>query len=146
VCSRSTIVFDVDTRMYVQEDRIADLELKNEELEKFKYVLNYKVQELERLIRPREEEIERMRNQLLEVNKTVHIDWCSHGILTQCNVESFIVFEFLFSCCCQSIMNENCVRCFVDDSSRFISSLSISSCSICACVCVCVCVCCLCPI
>ncbi|CAF4648755.1 unnamed protein product [Rotaria sp. Silwood1] len=48
-------------------DRISDLELKNQELEKFQYVLNYKIEELTRLIQPREQEIERMRNQLLEM-------------------------------------------------------------------------------
>ncbi|CAF2959691.1 unnamed protein product [Rotaria sp. Silwood2] len=48
-------------------DRINDLELKNQELEKFQYVLNYKIDELTRLIKPREQEIERMRNQLLEM-------------------------------------------------------------------------------
>ncbi|CAF1133715.1 unnamed protein product [Rotaria sordida] len=48
-------------------DRINDLELKNQELEKFQYVLKYKIDELTRLIKPREQEIERMRNQLLEM-------------------------------------------------------------------------------
>ena len=50
-------------------NRLNELELKNQELEKFKYVLNYKIDELDRLIRPRQEEIERMKNQLLEVNE-----------------------------------------------------------------------------
>ena len=44
-----------------------DLDTKNQELEKFQYVLNYKIDELTRLINPRELEIEHMRNQLLEV-------------------------------------------------------------------------------
>lgn len=52
----------------MQADRIADLELKNKELEKFQYVLEYKKEELTRLIEPREKEIDRMRNQLLEVH------------------------------------------------------------------------------
>ena len=42
--------------------------MKNQELEKFKYVLDYKIYELQRLIEPRDEEIERMKNQLLKVN------------------------------------------------------------------------------
>jgi len=42
--------------------------LKNQELEKFQYVLRYKIDELERLIQPREQEIEYMKNQLVEVN------------------------------------------------------------------------------
>ncbi|CAF0950735.1 unnamed protein product [Adineta steineri] len=48
-------------------DRINDLGLKNQELEKFQYVLNYKIDELTRLIKPREEEIARMQNQLLKM-------------------------------------------------------------------------------
>ncbi|CAF5106148.1 unnamed protein product, partial [Rotaria magnacalcarata] len=50
-----------------KQERICDLELKNQELEKFQYVLNYKISELTRLIQPREQEIERMKNQLLEM-------------------------------------------------------------------------------
>ena len=50
---------------------MSDLELKNQELEKFQYVLKYKIDELQRLIQPREQEIERMRNQLVEVNRRV---------------------------------------------------------------------------
>lgn len=52
----------------IQLDRIGDLELKNQELEKFQYVLNYKIDELSRLIHPREVEIDRMKDQLVEVN------------------------------------------------------------------------------
>ncbi|UJR36357.1 hypothetical protein I4U23_029083 [Adineta vaga] len=48
-------------------ERINDLGLKNQELEKFQYVLKYKIDELTRLIEPRNEEIERMRNQLLKM-------------------------------------------------------------------------------
>lgn len=55
----------------IQNDRINDLELKNQELEKFRYVLNYKIDELTRLIRPREEEIERMKDQLLQVTALI---------------------------------------------------------------------------
>ncbi|CAF3214390.1 unnamed protein product [Rotaria socialis] len=50
-----------------KQERISDLELKNQELEKFQYVLRYKIDELTRLIQPREQEIERMKNQLLEM-------------------------------------------------------------------------------
>ena len=52
---------------------MGDLELKNQELEKFQYVLKYKIDELQRLIQPREQEIERMRNQLVEVNTRVRV-------------------------------------------------------------------------
>lgn len=47
------------------------MELKNQELEKFRYVLHYKIDELTRLIRPREEEIERMKDQLLQVTALI---------------------------------------------------------------------------
>ena len=62
--------------VFIQLDRISDLELKNQELEKFQYVLNYKIDELTRLINPREVEIERMRNQLLEVEFLLLISLC----------------------------------------------------------------------
>lgn len=58
----------------IQSDRIRDLDLKNQELEKFQYVLEYKIGELTRLINPRMIEIERMKNQLIEVNNSV----CQH--------------------------------------------------------------------
>jgi len=48
-------------------DRIHDLELKNQELEKFQYVLEYKIDELTRLINPRTQEIEFMKKQYVEV-------------------------------------------------------------------------------
>ena len=41
-----------------KEKRIYDLRKKNQELEKFKFVLNYKIQELKRQIMPRKKEIQ----------------------------------------------------------------------------------------
>ena len=51
----------------VQERRIYDLKKKNQELEKFKFVLDYKIKELKKQIEPREEEIRRMKDQIQEV-------------------------------------------------------------------------------
>lgn len=47
-----------------KEARIYDLRKKNQELEKFKFVLNYKIQELKRQILPRKREIQDMREQM----------------------------------------------------------------------------------
>jgi chromosome segregation ATPase len=44
-----------------KERRIFDLKKKNAELEKFKFVLDYKIKELKREIIPREEEISKMK-------------------------------------------------------------------------------------
>ena len=40
-----------------QEKRIYDLKKKNQELEKFKFVLDYKIKELKKQIEPRENDI-----------------------------------------------------------------------------------------
>ena len=41
----------------LQEKRIYDLKKKNQELEKFKFVLDYKIKELKKQIEPRENDI-----------------------------------------------------------------------------------------
>jgi len=51
----------------VQEKRIYDLKKKNQELEKFKFVLDYKIKELKKQIEPREKDIKQMREQIVEV-------------------------------------------------------------------------------
>lgn len=54
--------------MYVvQEKRIYDLKKKNQELEKFKFVLDYKIKELKRQMEPRENEIKEMKEQIRKV-------------------------------------------------------------------------------
>jgi hypothetical protein len=57
---REETVVDKDKRIY-------DLRKKNQELEKFKFVLNYKIQELKRQIMPRKKEIQDMREQIMEM-------------------------------------------------------------------------------
>jgi WD40 repeat protein len=57
---REDTVADKDARIY-------ELKKKNQELEKFKFVLNYKIQELKRQIMPRKKEIADMREQLKEM-------------------------------------------------------------------------------
>jgi len=43
------------------------LKKKNQELEKFKFVLDYKIKELKKQIEPREKDIKQMREQISEV-------------------------------------------------------------------------------
>ena len=51
----------------LQEKRIYDLKKKNQELEKFKFVLDYKIKELKKQIEPRESDINNMKEQIQEV-------------------------------------------------------------------------------
>ena len=48
----------------LQEKRIYDLKKKNQELEKFKFVLDYKIKELKKQIEPRENDIKAMKDQI----------------------------------------------------------------------------------
>lgn len=54
---------------HLQEKRIYDLKKKNQELEKFKFVLDYKIKELKKQIEPRENEIKVMKEQIQEVRR-----------------------------------------------------------------------------
>lgn len=56
-----------DETLEEKDARIYDLRKKNQELEKFKFVLNYKIQELQRQIAPRQREIKDMREQTKEM-------------------------------------------------------------------------------
>jgi chromosome segregation ATPase len=51
-----------------KEKRIFDLKKKNQELEKFRFVLDYKIKELKLQIAPREHEIATMKKQIEEMN------------------------------------------------------------------------------
>lgn len=57
----------VDFLLLPQEKRIYDLKKKNQELEKFKFVLDYKIKELRKQMEPRENEIKRMKDQIEKV-------------------------------------------------------------------------------
>lgn len=61
----------------MQEKRIYDLKKKNQELEKFKFVLDYKIKELKKQIEPKEKEIKQMKDQISEVRVTLnrHFIW-----------------------------------------------------------------------
>lgn len=58
---------DREDALTEKDARIGDLKKKNQELEKFKFVLNYKVQELKRQILPRKREITELRTQLQDM-------------------------------------------------------------------------------
>lgn len=51
--------------------RIQELKKKTQELEKFKFVLDYKIKELKREIGPREEEIAKMKEQISNMNAEI---------------------------------------------------------------------------
>lgn len=64
-----------------KDKRIYDLKKKNQELEKFKFVLDYKIKELKRQIEPRENEIADMRTQvyictLSRPHVSMHLTFC----------------------------------------------------------------------
>ena len=50
---------------------------KNQELEKFKFVLDYKIKELKKQIEPRENDIKAMKEQIQEVNDLVLVFFVS---------------------------------------------------------------------
>lgn len=52
-----------------KERRIYDLKKKNQELEKYKFVLSYKIDELKKQIEPRETDIKNYKEQIQEVNE-----------------------------------------------------------------------------
>ena len=64
-----------------QEKRIYDLKKKNQELEKFKFVLDYKIKELKKQIEPRENDIKAMKEQIQEVG--FHFPSKTDGFLTK---------------------------------------------------------------
>ena len=64
-----------DETIQDKENRIYDLKKKNQELEKFKFVLDYKIRELKKQIEPREKDIVDMKVQIGQVRRS---DGCSH--------------------------------------------------------------------
>ena len=55
---------DRDNTISEKEKRIYDLKKKNQELEKFKFVLDHKIKELKKQIEPKDDEIADMRDQI----------------------------------------------------------------------------------
>ena len=53
---------------------ISEVQKKNQELEKFKFVLDYKIHELDRQIKPREAKIQEINKQIEEMKwRLIHI-------------------------------------------------------------------------
>lgn len=58
-----------------KERRMAELKAKNKELEKFKFVLDYKLRELAKEIEPRDEQITKMRETIRELDDELQRDF-----------------------------------------------------------------------
>jgi chromosome segregation ATPase len=56
-----------------KERRVYDLKKKNQELEKFKFVLDYRIKELKEQVEPRENEISDMSDQIQDINVELEI-------------------------------------------------------------------------
>ena len=56
-----------------KENRIFDLKKKNQELEKFKFVLDYRIRELKKKIEPREMEISEMKKQMKDMDSELEL-------------------------------------------------------------------------
>ena len=62
-------IMERDTMIGDKEKKIYSLKKKTQELEKFKFVLDYKIRELKRDIAPRGMEINRLRKETNEMDK-----------------------------------------------------------------------------
>jgi len=71
------------------------LKKKNQELEKFKFVLDYKIQELKKQIEPRENDIKAMKDQIQEVCALCSTRKC-------CNSSFCLLVMLMYDILCQS--------------------------------------------
>ena len=60
---------DKDIAIGIAEKKIYSLKKKTQDLEKFKFVLDYKIKELKRDIAPRDNEINKLKNELHSMDK-----------------------------------------------------------------------------
>merc|ERR1711907_479987 len=68
ISEEKEVIKSRDDQIGVREKKIYELKKKNQELEKFKFVLDYKIKELKRQIEPREAEIADLRRQVEEMD------------------------------------------------------------------------------
>ena len=68
---KATEIRDKDIAIGEREKKIYQLKKKTQELEKFKFVLDYKIKELKRDIAPREMEITRLKKETNEMDKNL---------------------------------------------------------------------------
>merc|ERR1712167_35912 len=72
-----------DDQIGVREKKIYELKKKNQELEKFKFVLDYKIKELKRQIEPREAEISTMKGKVKDMDGELEKYHASNAQLDQ---------------------------------------------------------------
>ncbi|KAJ3066607.1 Cilia- and flagella-associated protein 57 [Podochytrium sp. JEL0797] len=70
-----------DDTIQDKEKRIYDLKKKNQELEKFKFVLDYKIAELKKQVEPREKDIVLLSRQIKEMDEELHEYQKKHDVL-----------------------------------------------------------------
>ncbi|KAJ3241573.1 hypothetical protein HDU81_000112 [Chytriomyces hyalinus] len=70
-----------DDTIQDKEKRIYDLKKKNQELEKFKFVLDYKIAELKKQVEPREKDIVLLSTQIKEMDDELHQYQKTHDVL-----------------------------------------------------------------
>lgn len=70
LCENAGSDSDICTHFF-QEKYVYDLKMKNQELQNFKFVLSYKIEESKKQIESRENDIETMKKQIGEVSNTL---------------------------------------------------------------------------
>ncbi|KAJ3138825.1 Cilia- and flagella-associated protein 57 [Physocladia obscura] len=70
-----------DDTIQDKEKRIYDLKKKNQELEKFKFVLDYKIAELKKQVEPRENDILLLSKQIKDMDEELHQYQKTHDVL-----------------------------------------------------------------
>ena len=68
IAEEKEVIKSRDDQIGVREKKIYELKKKNQELEKFKFVLDYKIKELKRQIEPREAEISTMKGKVKDMD------------------------------------------------------------------------------
>ncbi|XP_063224801.1 cilia- and flagella-associated protein 57 [Bacillus rossius redtenbacheri] len=76
-----------DTTIQAKEKRIYELQRKNQELEKFKFVLNYKIDELKKQLEPKDDEIKYKKEQIKEMGEELE-KLEAHGVALDLRVAS----------------------------------------------------------
>lgn len=76
------LIDERDATIGERETEIYDLKKNNQELEKFKFVLDFQIKELKRQIEPRENEIERMKEEVMEMDEELERYHKENGELT----------------------------------------------------------------
>jgi hypothetical protein len=101
-------IHDRDLTIGEKEKKIYQLKKKNQELEKFKFVLDYKIKDLNRQIEPRENEITDMKENITEMDHELEqCTWLVVGCCVGCCVRCVCVltfFSFFFFCAATTLL------------------------------------------